>query len=123
MTAMIIAAGFTYYYSLTHSEIDWKMLLIRFGTTIVIAIPAVYAAQESSKHRDREKRLRKLHLELASIDAYLSLLPIETQYRLKEELTAKFFGQTELETKDADVSKHALFELIRGAVENLTKAR
>jgi len=123
MTAMIIAAGYTYYYSLTHSEIDWKVLLLRFGTTIVIAIPAVYAAQESSKHRDREKRLRKLHLELASIDAYLSLLPIETQYKLKEGLTAKFFGQTEQEAKDTDVSKHALFDLIKGAVENLTKSK
>jgi len=123
MTAMIIAAGFTYYYSLTHTEVDWKLLLLRFGTTMIIAIPAVYAAQESSRHRDREKKLRKLHLELASIDAYLSLLPTETQYKLKEELTAKFFGQTELESKDTDVSKHALFELIKGAVENLTKSK
>lgn len=123
MTAMIVAAGFTYYYSLTHGEIDWKVLLLRFGTTIVIAIPAVYAAQESSKHRDREKKLRKLHLELASIDSYLALLPLDTQHKLKSDLTAKFFGQVDLEIKDSDLTKNPLFDLIKITLENLTKSK
>ncbi len=121
MGAMIAVGGYTYYYSLIHENFDWKIFGFRLATTIIVAIPAVYAAQESSKHRERERRNRTLQLELASIDAYLSLLPITKQHELKEKLTEHFFGRTDIPEKSDDVTKHALFEIIKTTVSNLTK--
>lgn len=122
MGAMIAVAGIAFYYSITH-DVTWHTFAFRLGTAIVIAIPAICAAQESSKHRDRENGLRKTHLELASIDAYLVLLPEAQRNEIKAKLTEKFFGREEPKEKDEAVSKHALFDLLSSVVKNLTKAK
>ena len=54
MAAMIIVGGVSFYQSFEHPDVDWKIFLFRLGTVFVIAIPAIYAAQESWKHRRRE---------------------------------------------------------------------
>ena len=123
MAAMITVAGFTFYHSIEHPEVDWRLFSFRLATSIILLIPAVYLAQESAKHRDREKKNRKLHLELAAIDAYLALQPEDKRNAIKAELTGKFFGQPEVESKDEEVSKHALFQLVSDIVKNLTKAK
>lgn len=123
MGAMIIVGIITYCASLIHPEIDWKLFGFRLATVIVIAIPAVYAAQESSKHRERERKNRKLQIELATIDAYLALLPKPKQDEIKGNLTNKFFGTDEAPEKNDDVTKHALFDVLKSAVNNLTKAK
>ena len=122
MAAMIIVAGVAFYFSIMH-DVSWHTFAFRLGTAIVIAIPAIYAAQESSKHRDRENGLRKTHLELASIDAYLVLLPEAQRNEIKAKLTEKFFGREEPKEKEEAVSKHALFDLLSSVVKNLTKAK
>jgi hypothetical protein len=122
MGAMVLVAGIAFYYSITH-DVTWHTFAFRLGTAIVIAIPAIYAAQESSKHRDRENSLRKMHLELASIDSYLVLLPEAQKNEIKAKLTEKFFGREEPKEKEEAVSKHALFELLSSVVKNLTKAK
>jgi len=60
MLAMIAIGGLAFYHSLNHPEIDWRLFAFRLGTTIVIAVPAFYAAQESARHRERERQNRKL---------------------------------------------------------------
>lgn len=122
MGAMIVVAGIAFYFSIMH-DVSWHTFAFRLGTAIVIAIPAIYAAQESSKHRDRENALRKMHLELASIDAYLVLLPEAQRNEIKAKLTEKFFGREEPKEKEEAVSKHALFELLSSVLKNLTKAK
>ncbi len=122
MVIMVGVAGFSFYLSVKY-EVNLHTFIFRFGTMIVIAIPAVYAAQESSKHRDRENLLRKVQLELASIDSYLVLLPETQRNEIKAKLTEKFFGREEPREKEEAVSKHALFELMSSVLKNLTKVK
>lgn len=109
-------------YSIGH-ETDWRVFAFRLGTVIVLAVPAVYAANESSKHRERERLNRKVHLELASIDAYLVLLPEDQRNRIKGNLAEKFFGVPVLKEKADEVSQKDLFGIISTVVNNLTKGK
>ena len=122
MAAMIVVGGYAFYYSIGH-ETDWRVFLFRLGTVLVLAIPAVYAANESSKHRDRERHNRKIHLELAAIDAYLVLLPEAQRNEIKGKLTEKFFGVPDVLEKTEAVSKKDLFSLIKMVVSDLTKGK
>jgi hypothetical protein len=123
MLLMTGIAGMTFLHSLLHPEVDWKLFGFRLGTTIIIALPALYLAQESAKHRQRENKNRKLHLELAAIDAYLELLPDAEKQKIKGGLTDKFFGQTDSQGKDDAISQHQLFNLVADVVKNLTKGK
>ena len=123
MTAMIVVGGISFYQSFEHPDVDWKIFLFRLGTVFVIAIPAVYAAQESSKHRRREQQNRKMQIELASIEAYLVDLPEPKRHELKEKLTEKFFGQPDTPESDDPVTRHQLLDLIGDAMKNLTKSK
>jgi len=123
MLAMIAIGGLAFYHSLNHPEIDWRLFAFRLGTTIVIAVPAFYAAQESARHRERERQNRKLHIELASIAAYLVLLPEAKRHELKEKLTEKFFGRPDVMEKSDDVSKRALLRILSSVAKNLSKPR
>ncbi len=123
MCLMVAVAGFSFYQSLMHPEIDWKLFLFRLATVLVIAIPALYAAQESNKHRQHERHNRKMQVELASIDAYLVKLPPDQQVDLKAKLTEKFFGQPEFADRDEQITKHQLLELVSDALKGLTKSK
>lgn len=123
MAAMIVVGGVSFYQSFEHPDVDWKIFLFRLGTVFVIAIPAIYAAQESSKHRRREQQNRKLQVELASIDAYLVQLPEAKRHELKEKLTEKFFGQPDSPERDEPVTRHQLFDLLSDVLKTLTKAK
>lgn len=123
MGTMIVVGGVSFYQSFEHPDVDWKIFLFRLGTVFVIAIPAVYAAQESSKHRRREQQNRKLQVELASIDAYLVQLPEVKRHELKEKLTEKFFGQPDSLERDEPVTRHQLFDLLSDVLKTLTKAK
>ena len=122
MAAMIVVAGYAFYYSIGH-ETDWRVFIFRLGTVLVVAVPAVYAANESSKHRERERMNRKFHLELASIDAYLVLLPEEERNKIKGGLAERFFGVPLLKEKGNDVTGKDLFGLLSAVLENLTKGK
>jgi len=96
---------------------DWKLALFRIGAALVLAVPATYAARESSKHRILENINRKAELELASLDPFLEKLPEETRFKVKEELTSKFFGSSTANTKDDEPVTHsALVELLKVAI-------
>lgn len=123
MAAMIAVGGVSFYQSFEHPDVDWKIFLFRLGTVFVIAIPAVYAAQESSKHRRCEQQNRKLQVELASIDAYLVQLPEAKRHELKEKLTEKFFGQPDSPERDEPVTRHQLFDLISDVLKTVTKSK
>ena len=120
MAGMIAVGAYAFYFSIQH-EIDWKIFAFRLGTVIVLAAPAVYAANESSKHRERERLNRKVHLELASIDAYLVLLPETERNKIKGNLAEKFFGVPQLTEKQGQVTEKDLFGALSAALNNLTK--
>ena len=122
MAAMIVVGGYAFYFSIGH-ETDWRVFAFRLGTVLVLAVPAAYAANESSKHRERERLNRKVHLELASIDAYLVLLPEDQRNNIKGNLAAKFFGVPLMKQKADEVSQKDLFGVISTVVNNLTKGK
>lgn len=122
MAAMILVGGYAFYYSIGH-ETDWRVFAFRLGTVIVLAVPAVYAANESSKHRERERLNRKVHLELASIDAYLVLLPEGERNRIKGSMAEKFFGVPLTEARADELSRKDLFGVITSVLNNLTKGK
>jgi len=122
MAVMIVVGGYAFYFSIGH-ETDWRVFAFRLGTVIVLAVPAIYAANESSKHRERERLNRKVHLELASIDAYLVLLPEDQRNKIKGSLAEKFFGLPVLQEKADELSQKDLFGVITAVVNNLTKGK
>ena len=120
MIAMGLIAIAAFAFTLIRTP-DWETFLFRIGTVLVIAVPAFYAANESSKHREREKLIRKNFLELSAIDAYLVHLPEEERNEIKGKLSEKFFGVPELHEKTDSVSKKDLFSLVEKLVKDFTK--
>ncbi|MGE4545309.1 MAG: hypothetical protein AB7D06_14465 [Pedobacter sp.] len=122
MTGMVLVIGLTIFIS-AQNGFDWKLSLFRLGAALVLAVPATYAASESSKHRNSEYRNRQAELELASIDPYLEKMPDITKHELKAKLTERFFGNNhaaDIATKEK-VTSSSLFDLIKLTIENLTK--
>ena len=121
MVLMVFVIGLTIFIS-AKNGFDWKLSLFRIGAALILAIPATYAASESSKHRIAEYRNRQAELELASIDPFLEKMPDDTKHELKAKLTDRFFGCVNIaDTPSEKVSSSSLFDLIKMAVENLTK--
>jgi len=117
MIGMVLIIGVTIFISATNG-FDWKLALFRVGAAFVLAIPAAYAAKESSKHRSLENHNRRSELELASLDPYLEKLPQETRDKVKEELTKKFFGLNSTDPKvEEPVSNKAIFDLLKTAID------
>jgi hypothetical protein len=112
----IVAFGLTF-----NSSPNWETFVFRLGTVLVLAIPAFYAANESSKHREREKIVRKNFLELSAIDAYLVLLPEQQRNEIKGKLSERFFGVPEVHEKTEAVSKKDLLSLLEKAIKDFTK--
>ncbi len=123
MGAMVVVGAITFYHTVKYPQIDWRLFLIRLATTLVLAIPALYAAKESAKHRERERQLRRSQLELASIDAYLALLPKEKRNEIKERLTEKFFGREEPLLKEEPVSGSDLFHLVELLIKKIVDSK
>jgi hypothetical protein len=73
---------------------------VRLGITLALAIPATYAARESSGHRKVERATRRLELELASLDPYLEKLPEEMRHEVKKGLSERFFGSQKASPHD-----------------------
>lgn len=107
----------------TAGEPDWYGLARKVFLSGSVAILAAFAIRESGRHRMRERRNRRLQLELASIDPYLANLDEESRKTVKGKLTERWFGQPlegEPESDDG-VSAESLLEVIREALRDLTK--
>lgn len=116
MISMVVIIAVTIGISASNG-FDWKLALFRIGAALILAIPATYAAKESSKHRALETHNRRAELELASLDPFLEKLPDEIAYKIKEGLTDKFFGlTTNDQSRNENVSYSALFDLLKEAV-------
>lgn len=65
---------------------------MRLATAIVIALPALYTARESARHRTNSDRARQKELELASLGPFIELLPDISKVAIREKLTERYFG-------------------------------
>ncbi len=88
--------------SLTAPEFRWEMGLFRVGVGMALLVPAYYCAKESTKHRESEKRNRRLQIELATIEPFLEKLNDDAamQAILKEKANSYFMGQLSKEPTD-----------------------
>jgi len=93
---MIVMSGLLIYSIIELSNTDFNLYksLVRILAAAVLTYPAVYAARESSRHRNLETQNRNLELELASIGPFIELLPEEKKQSIKEGLVNKYFGKT-----------------------------
>jgi hypothetical protein len=83
-------------------DFRWEMGLFRVGVGLALLVPAYYCAKESAKHRESEKRNRRLQIELATIEPYLEKLNDDPGMReiLKKKADSYFMGQLQKEPND-----------------------
>lgn len=95
--------------------VTWPYLAIRAFVATAVAILATYAGRRAGGHRDEERRLRRMELEMASIDPYLALLPEPDRNAVKKLLAEKWFAQP-------DGAREAEKTAPTGSVVDLAKA-
>jgi hypothetical protein len=95
---MIVMSGLLIYSIIELSNKDFNLYksLVRILAAAVLTYPAVYAARESSRHRNLETQNRNLELELASIGPFIELLPDDKKQSIKEGLVNKYFGKSSI---------------------------
>jgi len=106
-------------------ELHWGKIGARAFVAITFGLLAAYAARQADKHEEAERKNRKMELELAAIDPYLSELPVETRHKIKEELASRLFAQNDTTAISNDSkTSGSIMDLLRMALEtidNLTK--
>jgi len=75
------------------TSFPWFRLLVTFSLSGVLLWGSAYAAQQSTKHRNNEKRTRWFALEVKAIDPFISSLSEDQRNQLKRQLSEKIFGQ------------------------------
>ena len=76
------------------APIDWKTYPILFSITGVLVYGAVYAAQQSEKHRANERRNKWLALRVAAFEPFVSPLTPDQQSEMRKEIGAILFGDS-----------------------------
>lgn len=79
----------------TKTDHDLTMLIFRWLVLLLLTIPGVYILKESSRHRSDERKYRKLGVQLATIDAYLSTFDDKEKIEIKKSLLSNFFSSEE----------------------------
>jgi vacuolar-type H+-ATPase subunit I/STV1 len=83
-----------------HAEDSWKSTVLKSTATATLVAGAVYASNESRKHRDKEFELRKTELTLRALDPFIATL--DERDELKAEAARRVFSLSE--SDDADVA-------------------
>jgi endonuclease III len=88
MALLVGAVAFT----VGQGEIGWDVAVFRLTAALALVAAAAYLARESGRHRAFAERMRRLELELASIDSFIVHLPDDQRSLLKAELARKYFA-------------------------------
>ncbi len=72
--------------------LDLGVFFARSGLGLPMLLLAAYAMRQADKHERSERRLRKIQLELASLGAYLELMPEEKRQAIQADLVSRFFS-------------------------------
>ncbi|TDB04423.1 hypothetical protein [Halomonas marinisediminis] len=92
-----------------NNDFPWHIMLIAFSISGVLLWGAAYSAQQSTKHRNNEKRARWFALEVKAFDPFISSLEPQQQQELKRQLAERIFGQNSTADEDSKVvDEHAL---------------
>lgn len=95
---LILAVGYIFIHTiivpLPIEQSNYPQILSKFLVTAVIGIIARWTSRQANRHLAEERRLRKLALELATINPFLNNLPDEIQYKVKEILAMRYYGNS-----------------------------
>lgn len=87
----------------------WHTMFIAFSISGVLLWGAAYSAQQSTRHRNNEKRARWFALEVKAFDPFINSLELSQQQELKKQLAERIFGQNSTNDEDSKVvDEHAL---------------
>jgi prefoldin subunit 5 len=75
-------------------SIDMTALIARFAIAVSVALPALYTARESARHRTNADRAKQTELELASLGPFLETLPEPQRDQIISELAKSYFGRS-----------------------------
>ncbi|MBL4832338.1 MAG: hypothetical protein JKY26_00010 [Pseudomonas sp.] len=91
------------------NRFPWHIMLITFSISGVLLWGAAYSAQQSTTHRNNEKRARWFALEVKAFDPFISSLDPQQQQDLKRRLAERIFGQNSKTDEDSKIiEEHAL---------------
>lgn len=117
MALLIAAVVFT----AGSDQISWPAALFRLTAAITLAGFAAYLARESGRHRAVAEKMRRLELELASIDAFIALLPDEQRNALKVQLAGKYFANQPEPDAPQDLGFRDIMKEARAFIRALRK--
>lgn len=82
-----------YWYGREYLESTWT-IATRLLTALVVALPALYTARESARHRTNADQATQRELELSTLGPFIELLPEEAKNAIRDRLTERYFGNT-----------------------------
>lgn len=101
----------------------WEKIITAFSLTGVLLYGAAFASQQSTKHRNNEKRARWFALEVKAFDPFVSSLPETQRNVLKQQLSERLFGQSnnDVLTDSKVIDEHAYKTIIDGIANIVSK--
>lgn len=75
----------------SYDESPWA-LATRLLTALVVALPALYTARESARHRTNGDQATQRELELTTLGPFIELMPTEEKNAIRERLADRYFG-------------------------------
>jgi len=93
-------------------EFKWESFAARVFLTVTVGVLAAYAGAQADRFFHIEKSNRKLALELAAIDPFIALLPLDEQYKFKLEIGRRSFAQDETAPAKGDKSPATTLDLL-----------
>jgi hypothetical protein len=93
-------------------EFRWESFAARVFLTVTVGVLAAYAGAQADRFFHIEKSNRKLALELAAIDPFIALLPLDEQYKFKLEVGRRSFAQDETPLAKGDKSPATTLDLL-----------
>ena len=106
---------------LAGDSLDWKTYPILFSISGVLLYGAVYAAQQSEKHRANERRNKWLALRVNAFEPFVNPLTQEQQNEMRKEICAVLFGDSGThESSDEDVP--TIVSALADAITKILKA-
>lgn len=91
MIGVLIFSSYSLFKVSMDKTFSWAVLASRIFITATIGTSAAYIAKQADKHLKAEQKYRRMHLELSSLDPFISILDEADKRKLKETLVDRFF--------------------------------
>lgn len=99
----------------------WEKIITAFSLTGVLLYGAAFSSQQSTKHRNNEKRARWFALEIKAFDPFVSSLKENERNELKKQLSERLFGQSTNDNESKIIDEHAYKTIIDGIGSVISK--